>query len=94
MAQQKAEKEAQKQAEENERKRKFECEELIQEAINLKNEERFSDALKKLKKAASFQIQEKQKNIQDIERSIKELKEKNSITGKLANFFTKILDED
>ena len=55
---QKAEKEAQRVAEEEkraaeeaEKRRKIDCEELIQEAVRLKNNEKYSDALKKLKKA-------------------------------------------
>ena len=90
LAKQKAEKEAL----EAERKRKADCEELIQEAVKLKNEEKFSDALKKLKKASAMNIAEKEGAIQAIQQEVTELKEKNSITGKLSNLFTKILDED
>ena len=94
IAKQKAEREAEKAAIEAERKRKAECEELIQEAVKLKTEEKYGDALKKLKKASDMNIPEKEETIQVIEKEVKDLKEKNSITGKLANFFTKILDED
>ena len=94
IAKQKAEREAEKAAIEAERKRKAECEELIQEAVKLKTEEKYGDALKKLKKASDMNIPEKEEAIQAIEQEVKDLKEKNSITGKLANFFTKILDED
>ena len=50
--------------------------------------------MKKLKKASAMNIAEKEGAIQANQQEVTELKEKNSITGKLANFFTKILDED
>ena len=94
LAQQKAEKEAQKLAEEEERKRKIECEELIQEAVRLKNNEKYGDALKKLKKAASMNIEEKQESIKIIKREIEDLKSKNSITNRFASWLNTMLDED
>lgn len=94
IAKQKADREAEKAAIEAERRRKAECEELIQEAVNLKNEEKYGEALKKLKRALALNVPEKEETIQIIEQEVKDLKEKNSLTGKLANFFTKILDED
>ena len=101
LAKQKAEKEAQKAAEEAriaaieaEKKRKIDCEELIQAAVRLKNEAKFGDAQKKLKKALSMNIPEKEEAIRNIEKEVKDLKEKNSLTGKITNFFSKILDED
>ena len=81
-------------AAEAEKKQKAVCEELIQEAIKLKDDEKFGEALKKLKKASAMNIQEKEEAIRDIEKEVKELKEKNSLTGKLTSFFSKILDED
>ena len=101
LAEKKAEKEAQKAAEEAkiaaaeaEKKQKAVCEELIQEAIKLKDDEKFGEALKKLKKASAMNIQEKEEAIRAIEKEVKELKEKNSLTGKLSRFFGSILDED
>jgi len=90
----KAAEEAQRQAEEAERKRKVECEELIQEAIRLKNNEKYSDALKKLKKASSMNITEKEATIQTIKNEIEELKSKNSFTSKIGNWLNSILDEN
>ena len=89
-----AEQKAKKEALEAEKKRKAECEELIQEAVQLKNEEKYGEAMKKLKRASAMNIPEKEEAINAIEQEVKELKEKNSITGKLAKFFTTILDED
>ena len=94
LAQQKAEREAQKAAAEAEIKRKTECEELIQEAVRLKTEEKYGDALKKLKKAASMNVAEKEEAIQTLEKELKELKEKNSLTGKFTNLLKTLLDED
>lgn len=94
LAQQKAEREAQKAAAEAETRRKAECEELIQEAVRLKNEEKYNDALKKLKKATAMNIAEKEEAIQIIEKEVKELKEKNSLTGKFTNLLKTLLDED
>jgi cell division protein FtsA len=94
LAQQKAEREAQKAAAEAEIKRKAECEELIQEVVRLKTEEKYGDALKKLKKAASMNVAEKEEAIQTLEKDLKELKEKNSLTGKFTNLLKTLLDED
>ena len=94
LAQQKAEREAQKAAAEAEIKRKAECEELIQEAVRLKTEERYNDSLKKLKKAASMNVAEKEETIQHLEQEVKELKDKNSLTGKFTNLLKTLLDED
>ena len=101
LAEKKAEKEAQKAAEEAkiaaaeaEKRQKAECEILIQEAIKLKDEEKFGEALKKLKKASAMNIQDMEEAIRSIEKEVKELKEKNSLTGKLSRFFGSNLDED
>lgn len=94
LAQQKAEREAQKAAAEAEIKRKAECEELIQEAVRLKTEAKYNEALKKLKKAASINVAEKEEAIQALEKEVKELKDKNSLTGKFTNLLKTLLDED
>ena len=101
MAKQKAEKEAQKAAEEAklaaveaEKKRKAECEDLIQEAVRLKNNEKYGDALKKLKKASAMNIEEKEEAITTIKREIEELKNKNSLTSRIGNWLNTILDEN
>ena len=101
IAKQKAEKEAQRVAEEEkraaeeaEKRRKIDCEELIQEAVRLKNNEKYSDALKKLKKAAAMNISEKVDAIKNIKNEIEELKSKNSITSRLTSWINNILDED
>lgn len=101
IAKQKAEKEAQKAAEEAkqaaaeaERRRKAECEELIQEAVRLKNNEKYGDALKKLKKAAGMNIVEKEEAIKAIKNEIEDLKSKNSLTSRIGNWINTILDEN
>ena len=101
LAKQKAEKEAQKAAEEAQRaaeaaekRRKAECEELIQEAVSLKNNEKYSDALKKLKKALAMNIQEKAATIKSIKNEIEELRSKNSLANRLGNWINTILDEN
>ena len=101
IAKQKAEKEALRMAEEEkraaeeaEKKRKIDCEELIQEAIRLKNNEKYGEALKKLKKAAAMNISEKVEAIKNIKNEIEELKSKNSITSRLTSWINNILDED
>ena len=97
----KEEKEAKKAAEEAriaaaeaEKKRKAECEELIQEAVNLKTSEKYSEALKKLKKALAMNIADKESAIRDIMNEIEELKSKNSMTTRFTSWLNKILDED
>ena len=105
IAEQKAKKEAQKAAEEAklaaaeaERKRKAECEELIQEAVRLKNAEKYGDALKKLKKAAAMNIAEKEDSIKNIEKEVLKLKSENSFWGniskKVNEVVGKVLDEE
>ena len=91
---QKAAEEAQKAAEEAEKKRKADCEELIQEAIRLKNNEKYSDALKKLKKALAMNIQEKATAIKTIKNEIEDLRSKNSLANRFGNWINTILDEN
>jgi cell division protein FtsA len=91
---QKAAEEAQKAAEEAEKQKKADCEELIQEAVRLKNNEKYSDALKKLKKAASMNIAGKAEAIKTIKNEIEELKSKNSFASRIGNWINTILDEN
>ena len=91
---QKAAEEAQKAAEEAEKQKKADCEELIQEAVRLKNSEKYSDALKKLKKAASMNIAEKAEAIKTIKNEIEEMKNKNSLASRIGNWINTILDEN
>ena len=91
---QKAAEEAQKAAEEAEKQKKADCEELIQEAVRLKNNEKYSDALKKLKKAASMNIAGKAEAIKTIKNEIEELKNKNSFASRIGNWINTILDEN
>ena len=97
----KAEKEAQKAAEEAklaaaeaEKKRKAECEALIQEAISLKTSEKYSEALKKVKKALDMNIAEKEGVIRNIKNEIEELKNKNSMTTRFTSWLNNLLDEN
>ena len=101
IAEQKAKKEAQKAAEEEEKrkaeeekKRKVKCEELIQEAVQLKNNEKYGNALKKLKEASAMNIAEKESTIRTIKNEIEELKGKNSLASRFGKWLNDMLDED
>ena len=105
LAKQKAEKEAQRAAEEAkiaaaelERKRKVECEELIQEAVRLKNSKEYKSALKKLEKAKKMGIADKEESISAIEKEIQKEKSENSFWGtlskKVGDMVNSVLDED
>ena len=83
-----------KEALEVERNQRSECENLIQEAISLKNEEKYSEALKKLKKASAMDIPEKEDAIKAIKDEIEEQKDKNVIATRFGNWLNTILDED
>ena len=105
IAKQKAEKEAQraaaeaqKAAEEAELKRKVECEDLIQEAIRLKNNGEYNSAKKKLDKARKMKIAEKEEAISTLEKEVLKLKSENSFWGniskKVNEVVGKVLDEE
>ena len=83
-----------KEALEVERNQRSECVNLIQEAISLKNEEKYSEALKKLKKASAMDIPEKEDAIKAIKDEIEEQKDKNVIATRFGNWLNTILDED
>lgn len=95
---QKAAEEAQKVAEEAERKKKADCEELIQEAIRLKNAGEYNSAKKKLDKARKMNVAEKSETINTIEKEVIRLKSENSFWGNISKKVTKaietVLDED
>ena len=105
LAEQKKVKEAQKAAEEEkraaeeaERKRKVECEELIQEAIRLKNNGEYNSAKKKLDKARKMRIADKEEAISTLEKEVLKLKSENSFWGniskKVNEVVGKVLDEE
>ena len=83
-----------KEALEVERNQRSECKNLIQEAISLKNEEKYSEALKKLKKASAMDIPDKEDAIKAIKDEIEEQKDKNVISTRFGNWLNTILDED
>ena len=83
-----------KEALEVERNQRSKCVNLIQEAISLKNEEKYSEALKKLKKASAMDIPEKEDAIKAIKDEIEEQKDKNLISTRFGNWLNTILDED
>ena len=83
-----------KEALEVERNQRSECVNLIQEAISLKNEEKYSEALKKLKKASAMDIPDKEDAIKAIKDEIEEQKDKNVISTRFGNWLNTILDED
>ena len=94
----KAAEEAQKVAEEAERKKKVDCEELIQEAIRLKNAGEYNSAKKKLDKARKMRVAEKEETINTIEKEVLKLKSENSFWGniskKVNEVVGKVLDEE
>lgn len=85
---------AAKEAAEAEKKRKAECEKLIRQADELKEEKKYKDALKRLDMAKKMNIAEKSDAILTLEREVKKLKEENSIGAKFANILKGILDEE
>ena len=86
------------QYEEAERKRKVECEELIQDAIRLKNNGEYNSAKKKLEKARKMRIAEKEEAISTLEKEVLKLKSENSFWGniskKVKEVVGKVLDEE
>ena len=95
---QKAAEEAQKVAEEAEKKKKADCEELIQEAIRLTNAGVYNAAKKKLEKARKMRIAEKEEVINTVEKEVLKLKSENSFWGniskKVNEVVGKVLDEE
>lgn len=89
-----AAKKAEKEEEELKKRRKAECEALIQEAVNLKNDKKYKDGLKKLAKAKGMNIPEKEEAINALEKELKTLKEENSILNTWMKKFTTLIDED
>ena len=89
-----AKQKADREASEAERSRIAECENLIQEAISLKNKEKYSQALKTLKKASAMDIPAKVEAIKAIKDEIEGLKNKNSYASRFGNWLNTILDED
>ena len=89
-----AAKKAEKEEEEQKKRRKAECEELIQEAVKLKNDKKFKDAMKKLTKAKSMNIPEKEAAINELEKELKSLIEENGIINVFIKKLTKLIDEE
>ena len=89
-----AKQKADREASEAERSRIAECENLIQEAVNLRNKEKYSQALKTLKKASAMDIPAKEEAIKAIKDEIEELKNKNSYASRFGNWLNTILEED
>lgn len=87
-------KQAEKEEEELKKRRKAECEGLIQEAVKLKNDKKFKDALKKLAKARDMNIVEKEAAINDLEKELKTLKEENGLINVWLKRFSNLIDED
>ena len=83
---------------EEEKKRRIKCEELIQEAIRLKNAGEYNSAKKKLDKARKMRVAEKEETINTIEKEVLKLKSENSFWGniskKVNEVVGKVLDEE
>jgi cell division protein FtsA len=89
-----AEKKALKEEEELRKRRKTECEDLIQEAVKFMNEKNFKEGLRKLAKAKEMGIPEKEEAINELEQEIRAQKEQNSALKKLGTWLGKLIDED
>ena len=85
---------AAKEAAEAEKKRKAECDELIKQADELKKEKKFKDALKKLEKARSMNIEEKMEAITALVKEVKDLKDENSFSRRIGTILNNLLDEE
>ena len=76
----------------------MECEELIQDAIRLKNNGEYNSAKKKLEKARKMRIAEKEETISTLEKEVLKLKSENSFWGniskKVNEVVGKVLDEE
>ena len=89
-----AEKKALKEEEELKKRKKAECEELIQEVVELKNEKKFKEGLKKLAKAKEMNIPEKEEAINELEKELKALKEQNNLFTTFMKKLGSLIDED
>ena len=90
----KQKKELEKEEEELKKRRKSECEDLIQAAVKFKNEKKFKEGLKLLAKAKEMNIPEKEEAIKDLETELKKLKEENSLLNTWMRRFTNLIDVD
>ncbi len=88
----KAAAEAERLALEEEKRRKAECEGLIQEAVRMKNDGEYKNALKKLEKARKMNISEKEETINSIEKEVKKLKDENSFWGSFSKKASAVLE--
>ena len=77
-----------------EKKRNLDCETLIQEAVELKNDQDYNKALKKLKAAREMNLSEKEEAINTLEKEISVLKKEKSPINHFIKFMNRLLDED
>ena len=80
--------------EEQKKRKKSECEDLIQEAVKLKNEKNYKEGLKKLAKAKEMNIPEKEEAINELEKELKMLKEQNNLFTTFMKKIGSLIDED
>lgn len=85
---------ARKEEEELRKRKRAECEELIQEAVKLKTDKKFKEALKKLNKAKSMNIPEKEMAISELEKELKNLIEENGFINVWMRKLSDLIGED
>lgn len=79
--------------EEAKKKRIADCESFIQRAIELKEAEKYKEALNQLTKARALDIPGKDEQIRKLEKEIKKLKEGNSWFGKIGKKIGKLSED-
>lgn len=85
---------AEKERLELEKKKKTECDKLINDARKLKDEKNYNEALKLLNKANEMDIDEKKKTILTLKEEIEALKKENGLKKRITNLLKIVLDEE
>lgn len=85
--------EEKKKKEDAEKQRIADCEMLIKKAIELKNTEKYKEALAALTKAEILGVESKHKQINDLEKEIKQLKKSSSLWSKLGKKISTLSDD-
>ena len=79
--------------EEAEKQRIADCESFIKKAIELKNAEKYKEALAALSKAELLDVETKNAQIRELEKEIKQLKKGSSLWSKLGKKITTLSDD-
>lgn len=83
-----------KEAEEERKRRKASCESLITKAKELKEEQKYKNALAQLKNARALDVQEYLPQIRELEKELNRLKKENSPMKRLTDFFGNLLEDE